>query len=133
MRTYCFFKICKTFCKKIGQNLHTCNFYSTFVVLLIPGFYPAPLSLSSRVILLAFFFSSFFFKKSPIIFAYIKEKQYLCTRIMDFERRSNDGQATVKRQSKPTCSQRCPENKPKFMYYTILYIYIYYTILYIYI
>ena len=50
---------------------------------------------------------SYLQKKKRNFSSFIKEKQYLCTRITDLERRSNDGQATVKRQSKPTCSQRC--------------------------
>lgn len=60
----------------------------------------------------------------PSKFAHPIFYYYLCTRLRYFERRSNDGEATVKRQSKPTCSLYRAEKKPKFMYNTILYIYI---------
>ena len=73
------------------------------------------------------YFFAFIYNLMAYKFTYTKEKQYLCTRIMDLERRSNDGQATVKRQSKQTCSQRRPENKPKFyVLYYIIYLYIIY-------
>ena len=122
-----FARFCCCFAAIMHFYLRISNFCCTFVVLLIPEILSGTsfVKFASHPARVLFFF--ILKKIPPIIFAYIKEKQYLCTRIMDFERRSNDGQATVKRQSKPTCSQRRPENKPKiYVLYYIIYLYIIY-------